>query len=164
MSTQYSKKFLAASLLKCAEGALLYFRELPEGGCVVIAPDGRKLRYTDVQLADEAQRLAALEKTPAKKEWVTPVFELESKPVTRKKQEIARAEIAQVLGLEQFPFPPGDTPGGDIASAAPGAVTQGDNPSGELPADPRGAVTRSKRSESAEAAYQKRQQKKKGKR
>ncbi len=162
MST-YSKKQLAASILKCHESALLGFVERANGDCSVVGPDGRKFLFTPVQLLDEAQRLDAIaqaeklalkriaqaqrqpKEAPPDPAWlaepvVTAAAQPGGAPVTRKEQEQIRAEIGRVLGLPVTP----------VESATPAPVTQ-------KPKQPR-------RSDASQGKALERRQKQKGKR
>lgn len=46
VKTGESRLELAASMLGCEAALILGYRETPQGGIVVIAPDGRKLKFT----------------------------------------------------------------------------------------------------------------------
>ena len=48
-----SRLELAASMLGCEVALILGYRETPEGGIVVIAPDGRKLKFTAEDLCGQ---------------------------------------------------------------------------------------------------------------
>ncbi len=46
----FSKRELAAKLAGCRAEELINFRETVEGGIIAVAPDGRKLRFSALEL------------------------------------------------------------------------------------------------------------------
>lgn len=48
---------LTAGLVGCAAEDLINFRTTEDGGAIVIAPDGRKLRFSAAQLENQKEKL-----------------------------------------------------------------------------------------------------------
>jgi len=56
MVIEISLKQLAAARLGCTEQEILGFRELPDGGVIVIAPSGQKFKFSLEQLKETANK------------------------------------------------------------------------------------------------------------
>ena len=55
-----NRQEISAFLANCEVSEMMGFCDLGDSGCVVIAPDGRKCRYTNDQL-DQAEQLLLVE-------------------------------------------------------------------------------------------------------